>query len=199
MLIESTPFESTPFESTTQLDSMHNENIQNKNTIRKISNINVDTPPDYNVEMITYNDTPPKYEEPKNIESTIKKNNIKNNSNPNRSEYIPSNRKGACCYSAESHDSRCCGACYWLCPSTVEEQCNCCPNTFCDYWKSGYIQTTDGILREEERCDECECDDCFWTTVCLPCKFPIFFPCLLGSVFNGCMNKLCGSERNYLL
>jgi hypothetical protein len=191
MLIESTPFESTSFESTpTQFDSMHNENIQNKNTIRKISNINVDTPPAYNVEMITYIDTPPKYEEPKNIESTIKKNNIKNNSN----------RKGACCYSAESDDSRCCGACYWLCPSSAdEEQNNCCPTTFCDYWKSGYIQTTDGTLIQEERCDECECDDCFWTTMCLPCKFPIFFPCFLGSVFNGCMNKICGSERNYLL
>jgi hypothetical protein len=183
-------------ESTSQLESMHNENIQNKNIIRQISNINVDIPPDYNAELIHYIDTPPKYEEPKNIERIIKNNN--SNSKPNRSEYIPPKRKGACCYSAESDDSRCCGACYWLCPSSAdEEQNNCCPSTFCEYWKSGYIQTTDGTLRDEERCDECECDDCFWTTVCLPCKFPIFFPCFLGAVFNGCMNKICGSERNY--
>ena len=111
-----------------------------------------------------------------------------------------SNRKGKWCYSAESRESRCCGACYWLChPNPHKEPCECCPNTFCDFWKSGYIQTTGGYgTYEEDRCEECECDDCFWTTVCFPCKVPLFVPCFLGSLFNEGINKVCGSNRNYL-
>jgi hypothetical protein len=105
-----------------------------------------------------------------------------------------------CCYSKESIDSRCCGTCYHLCPSkTVDDQCNLCTNTFCDYWTSGYIQSNDGYgKRNEDSCDDLKCDDCFCTTVCFPIKFPIFLPCFIGSLFNECVNALCGSNRNYL-
>jgi hypothetical protein len=103
------------------------------------------------------------------------------------------------CYSPESDDSRCCGACYYGCPKkSINDRCECCPNSFCDYWQSGYVQTIDGPLRKEEQCDECECDDCFCTTLCLPFKFPMFFPCFLGALCNGAINKMAGSYRNYL-
>ena len=110
-----------------------------------------------------------------------------------------SKRKDKCCYSKESHDSRCCGGCYWLCPSDkVKERCECCPNNFCDYWKSGYIQTIASSVRSEDRCNEFECDDCFCTIICFPVKFPIFSPCCIGSILNELLNKLCNTNRNYL-
>jgi hypothetical protein len=202
----------TPIVEPTQLDSMYNENTLNKNAIRQITNINKapmptiicygDIPPDYECELSQYIDTPPKYENPLSIGSITKnvsnKETIKSKSNPKKTEDSISYRKGKCCYSTESHESRCCGACYWLChPNPEKDRCECCPNTFCDYWKSGYIQTTQGSVNDEDRCSECECDDCCCTLFCFPLKFPIFFPCFLGSVFNGCMNKICGTERNY--
>lgn len=200
----------------TQLDSMDNENTLNKNAIRQITNINKapmptiicygDTPPEY--DMSTYIDTPPKYEKPLSIGSVtknvsnkepLKSKPIKTKSNPKKTEDSISYRKGKCCYSTESDESRCCGACYWLChPNPHKERCECCPNTFCDYWKSGYIQTTEGSVNKEDSCRECECDDCFCTAFCFPFKFPVFFPCFLGSVFNNGINELCGSNRNYL-
>lgn len=159
-------------------------------------------------EMLTYIDTTTNYEEPLSFESLTNNVNYKDEissipinskTKQQNTENSLSKRKGMCCYSKESDDSRCCGACYLLCPSNnVKEQFNCCLNTFCDFWKSGYIQTTDGVVREEDRCSQCECDDCFCTTVCFPLKFPLFFTCFLGSVFNECINKICGSQRNYL-
>jgi hypothetical protein len=203
-------------------ETMLSEPSQNENTTRQISNIIIrgsapviicygETPPEYTGEMLTYIDTPPQYEGPlyagplyarplheKQVSIVkIKSKPIK--TNPKNTENNLSNRKGKCCYSKESDDSRCCGVCYCLCPTNpTKERCECCPNTFCDFWKSGYIQTTDGPVREEDSCRECECDDCFCTLCCFPIKFPIFFPCCLGSVFNNSMNKLCGSNRNYL-
>ena len=115
------------------------------------------------------------------------------------SETGTDSKKCTYCYSPESDDSRCCGACYYGCPKkSINDRCECCPNSFCDYWQSGYVQTIDGPLRKEERCDECECDDCFCTTLCLPFKFPMFFPCFLGALCNGAINKMAGSYRNYL-
>ena len=205
-----------------QLDSMDNENTLNKNAIRQITGINKvpmpiiicygDIPPDYECELSTYIDTPPKYEKPLSIGDVTKNvgNNVSNNepikskpikskSKPKKTEDSISYRKGKCCYSTESYESRCCGACYWLChPNPHKERCECCHNTFCDYWKSGYIQTTEGSVNEEDSCRECECDYCFCTTICFPFKFPVFFTCFLGSVFNNGINKLCGSNRNYL-
>ena len=208
------------------INSTMPESTENKNNVREITNINKapthviiyygETPPEYEVEMLTYIDTPPKYEgssyerapydavtiEPKpKIEPKSKiepKPKSKASPTPKPKNTL-SNRKGTCCYSRESDESRCCGACYWLCPpNPKKERCECCPNTFCDYWKSGYIQTTQGGTRDEDSCHECECDDCFCTTICLPFKFPVFFPCFLGSLFNNCINELCVSNRNYL-
>lgn len=181
-----------------QLDSTNNETTLNKNANPQIIICYGDTPPEYEGELLTYIDRPPKYEEQPTL-GTIP---IKTKSKPTKknTEDALSNRKGKWCYSTESIESRCCGACYWLChPTPHKEPCECCPNTFCDFWKSGYIQTTGGYgTYEEDRCEECECDDCFWTTVCFPCKVPLFVPCFLGSLFNEGINKVCGSNRNYL-
>ena len=47
--------------------------------------------------------------------------------------------------------------------------------------------------------DECGCDDCCATTMCLPIKFPLTLPCFIGSMINGCINKLKSTtEKNYL-
>jgi len=90
-------------------------------------------------------------------------------------------QKRCCCYSSQSTDSRCCGACYHCCPKPeIDDRCEACPNNFCTYWQSGYIQTTQGIKREEERCEEFYCDDCCCTTACFPLKFSVFFPCCFG-------------------
>jgi hypothetical protein len=215
-------------------ETMLTESTQNKNNIRQITNINNDsmpviiyygeTPPEYSGEILTYIDTPPKYEKVLNIEEQIKAEQIKAEqikaeqikakpikakpikqksikSKPKNTEEDDtlSKRKGKCCYSKESDDSRCCGACYWLCTSnTYKERCECCPNTFCEFWKSGYIQTRDGPVRDQDRCDVFECDDCLCTAICFPFKISLFFPCFLGSVFNNSINNLCGSNRNYL-
>ena len=93
----------TPIVEPTQLDSMYNENTLNKNAIRQITNINKapmptiicygDIPPDYECEILTYIDTPPKYENPLSIGSitknvsnkeTIKSKPIKTKSNPKK-------------------------------------------------------------------------------------------------------------------
>ena len=141
----------------------HTNQTNNIEPIPIIIFYNQETPPEYDCELII--DKPPRYENPVSIGAT-------------KNDAI---KKGKCCYSKESDDSRCLGACYWLCSTeNVEDQCNCCPNNFCEFWKSGYIQTNDGHVKNEETsCDECECDDCFCTTVCFPLKFSIFFPCFL--------------------
>jgi hypothetical protein len=150
-----------------------------------------ETPPEYDCELITYIDKPPNYQKPVIIATKIDNKKCDNKK--------CDKGKGKCCYSKESDDSRCCGACYWICPTgIIENQCNFCPNDFCEFWKSGYIQTSEGSVRNNDSCDECECDDCFCTTVCFPLKITIFFPCFLGSLFNQCMNKVCASNRNYL-
>lgn len=177
----------------------HTNQTNNIEPIPIIIFYNQETPPEYDCELITYIDKPPKYENPVSIGAT-KNGAIKNDATKNGPTKNGPTNKGKCCYSKESDDSRCLGACYWLCSTeNVEDQCNCCPNNFCEFWKSGYIQTNDGHVKNEENsCDECECDDCFCTTVCFPLKFSIFFPCFLGSLFNEGMNKICSSNRNYL-
>jgi hypothetical protein len=95
------------------------------------------------------------------------------------------------CYNNTSLDARCCGACYYCCPlKNKEDQCEFCPNTFTTYWKSGYIQTTAGYGKEEE--NGC----CCW--FCFPVKFPLFFPCFLGSICNSCINEIRHTNLNYL-
>ena len=72
-----------------------------------------------------------------------------------------------------------------------------CPTDISDYCRSEYIQTTSGTGSETNK--ECGCDDCCATTICLPFKFPLFLPCFIGSLFNGCINKVKSTnEKNYL-
>jgi len=95
------------------------------------------------------------------------------------------------CYNKSSIDARCCGACYCCCPEkTKEYQCNVCPNTFCIYWNSGYVQTE--AINGSPDTNGCCC------MLCFPVKFTLFFPCFLGSVFNNCINYMRDTDLNYL-
>jgi len=96
------------------------------------------------------------------------------------------------CYKRNSIDSRCCGVCYACCPSkTVAKQCNFCPNDFKMYWDSGYVQTSTGYGVLDEKNGIC----CWF---CFPIKFPLFFPCCLGSLGNECINYMRNTNLNYL-
>ena len=131
------------------------------------------------------------------------------------------------CYNAESKDSRCCGICYCYdrckkyclceifyvccCPppknneptsnaptSNEEEEINknkrfdWCPINFSEYWDSCYVQTTSGYGRSVEEKNGLCCWFCF-----IP-KLGMFFPCLFGSICNGCVNCLRDTKTNYL-
>lgn len=104
------------------------------------------------------------------------------------------------CYSRLSDDSRCCGVCYYTCPSKSKvEQCNVCDNNVYDFCSSGYIQTTSGTgNKEKDGCDEIGWNDCCCTMICLPIKFPLFLPCCIGSMINDCINNLAFTYKNYL-
>lgn len=102
--------------------------------------------------------------------------------------------KGRCpCYESTSMDARCCGACYYCCPSkNKDKQCECCPSSFDIYWNSGYVQTDSGYGNDKEKNGIC-----CW--LCFPVKLPLFFTCLLGSVCNNCINWSRSTyELNYL-
>ena len=138
------------------------------------------------------------------LTSALKKENPKAKPNPPKKikvEENPTKKKCTHCYSPESNDSRCCGACYYLCPSkSITDRCEFCPKTFSEYWHSGYIQTYEGGLESRDPCPECGCDeDCFCTTLCIIPKFGTFFPCFLGSLFNNAINACTDCERNYLM
>lgn len=93
------------------------------------------------------------------------------------------------CYSKNSDDMRACGLCYTFCYNPNEiDQCYFCPKTFNEYYKSGYFSTN---TTSKE-------GDCFCTIVFLPCKIPLFFPCLLGSLCNNIINYCRNTESNYL-
>ena len=96
------------------------------------------------------------------------------------------------CYKRASYDSRCCGICYHSCPlktSNENEQCQFCPVNIDSYIDSGYCKTTDLPGGP---------DDCLCTTFCCPIKFPMFFICFVGSIFNSYMNCCCSTHKNYL-
>uniref|UniRef100_A0A6C0IIN6 Uncharacterized protein n=1 Tax=viral metagenome TaxID=1070528 RepID=A0A6C0IIN6_9ZZZZ len=96
------------------------------------------------------------------------------------------------CYNTASTDARCCGACYYCCPTKkkVEERCECCPNDFDTYWDSGYVQTNVGYGTEDPNGLCCWC--------CFPIKFPVFFTCFLGSLCNNYINWTRDTNLNYL-
>jgi hypothetical protein len=105
-------------------------------------------------------------------------------------------KESKCCclfYNRDSTDSRCCGICYCCCPAkTPEDQFNCCPNNFAEYWHSGYVQTYSGYGNSAQE----ENGICCW--FCFPLKFTIFFPCFLGSLMNNSINSLRKTNNNYL-
>ena len=95
------------------------------------------------------------------------------------------------CYKKNSFDVRCCGICYLLCPLTKDnynfvdsEQCECCPSNVTIYCDSPYIVTYDLSV------------NCTW--FCIPLKLPVTSPCLLGSLFNQCVNYVRNTHHNYL-
>ena len=97
--------------------------------------------------------------------------------------------KLCCCYSKNSHDMRACGLCYTFCYSPDEiKQCYFCPRYFKEYYESGYF-----ITKQTGTETECCC-----TVTFLPIKLPLFFTCLLGSLFNNMINYCRNTEANYL-
>ena len=117
------------------------------------------------------------------------------------------NKHSRCgCYKEGTTDARCCGLCYCFCPARHisrhidRDRCDFCPETFTEYLDSGYVRTHGGYGQQNH-------DDCFCTVLCLPFKFPFFFPCAIGSIINSALNRshlincCCYSERdvrNYL-
>ena len=99
------------------------------------------------------------------------------------------------CYQTNSPDSRCCGLCYCCCRAknidkTLDlKRCDFCPNDLCEYWYSGYVQTTGGYAVENP-VEEIN-GICCW--LCFPLKFPLFFPCFLGSLCNHAINTCCAT------
>ena len=121
-------------------------------------------------------------------------NNIKNNIKNTTLKNNRTQKKHWCCYNKESQDMRCCGLCYTCCYiPDKEEQCYMCPETFEIYYNSGYFITTDGYSQTGEECENCCC-----TTFCLPIKLALFWPCLLGSLFNNSINCCRNTNMNYL-
>ena len=104
------------------------------------------------------------------------------------------------CYKANSTDARCCGLCYCCCPAKhINKEidlrrCDFCPNDFCEYWYSGYVQTVAGYGNREEDLNGV----CCW--LCFPVKLPMFFSCFIGSLVNDGLNRCCAApiKRNYL-
>lgn len=101
------------------------------------------------------------------------------------------------CYKADSFDSRCCGVCY-CCGCRIinnedkEKHCYFCPNTFSEYWDSGYVQTTAGYGNPEADKNGVCCWLCFFP------KLALFWPCLFGSLANNCINCIRKTDSNYL-
>ena len=111
------------------------------------------------------------------------------NNKSNKETTDTSEHKLCCCYSKNSHDMRACGLCYTFCYSPNEiEQCYFCPYTFKEYYESGYFMTKQSGSET----------DCCCTVAFLPFKFPLFFPCLLGSLFNNMINYCRDTKANYL-
>ena len=106
----------------------------------------------------------------------------------------PKNSICGCYNKDKSNDMRLCGICYCYNNNlNKEEQCSFCPETFHEYYNSGYIITSSGFSKTGE-----PCEDCFCTGFCLPVKFPLFFTCCLGSICNNMINCCRDTNANYL-
>lgn len=145
-----------------------------------------------NKNKITYILKQPEIENIKNENIKIKDTNKSEIKTKEKSRMNP--EKNCWCYNKESQDMRCCGLCYTFCYLTnKEDQCYVCPETFEIFYTSGYFVTTCGYGHTGD-----DCEDCVPTTLCLPLKLPIFFPCLLGSLFNNVINYCRYTDSNYL-
>ena len=98
------------------------------------------------------------------------------------------------CYKKDSDDSRCCGFCYHFYPPNKSNniRCEICTNGIYDHCRSGYIYTDDAGCNNDDDFAGCYC------IICFPFKIGIFSPCLLGSIFNSCLNSMCKTNKNYL-
>ena len=81
--------------------------------------------------------------------------------------------------------------------TTVNNNHDVCTKNVIEFWNSGYIQTQCGTGNVEDSKD-CGCDDCCATTLCFPLKIILFSPCFIGALFNGCINKIRATDKNYL-
>ena len=111
------------------------------------------------------------------------------------------------CYYKDTLDSRCCGLCFY-CGDYIycENKDKCCyncitsdldkDNIWCfknpiDYFNSGCFLTSSGYGNSP---------DCFCTVFAgiILCKFALTTPWLLCSMFNGTINCICDTNKNYL-
>ena len=150
------------------------------------------------LESMIVHTQPSKIENKENKTNKIQNNTIINQrliNNKTTKEKVQEHYKKKCwCYNKDSQDMRCCGLCYTLCYiPNKEDQCYMCPETFEIYYTSGYVITTDGGSQTGEDCENCLC-----TTLCLPFKIALFWPCLFGSLFNNSINYCRDTNTNYL-
>lgn len=89
------------------------------------------------------------------------------------------------CYSKDSRDARCCG----LQPNS--QDIGCFP-TLIEFGDSPLCSTNK--MDQKDSID----DDCCCTLCCCPFKCVFTLPCLLGSMFNGILNGIRGTNHNYL-
>lgn len=109
------------------------------------------------------------------------------------------------CYNKENLDSRCCGICFYCgdyiyCDNEKKYCYNCitsdiydiwCFNNPNEYFKSGMFLTSGGYGNEPDIC-------CTLFAGIILCKFALTLPCLICSTFNGTINCICRTNRNYL-
>ena len=109
------------------------------------------------------------------------------------------------CYYRDTLDSRCCGICFYCGDSIYcKKENKCCNNcispdlseSWCfknpyDYFNSGCFLTSGGYGNEPDCC-------CTVFAGVVLCKFAFTSPWLLCSIFNGSINCVCGTDKNYL-
>ena len=159
----------------------------------KMCKSNSDNIKDINVNQLILHNLHTQPVKTENENENIKKN-MQQNTQKNEKILKEKDNKVCCCYNKQSKDMRCCGLCYTFCyVPNKDDQCYMCLNTFEEYYTSGYFITTCGYGKTDD-----ECENCVPTTLCLPIKLPIFFTCLLGSIFNNCINYCRVTNANYL-
>jgi hypothetical protein len=158
------------------------------------------------------NQQPLKIRKQENLKSFNTLNPIIKNSNLNSYSYSYTNFYSCICscicckcYNKENLDSRCCGICFYCGDYIVcdnKDKCcyNCiasdihdvwCLNNPNEYFKSGLFLSSGGYGNETDCC-------CTLFVGIIFCKFVLTLPCLICSSFNGIINCICRTNRNYL-